>query len=65
MKRNMPGYSRVFHEDTDWNPITRRVESKIPQWDFGKKGHIGNIGLKPVTDTARWLAPKKEEPKED
>lgn len=45
-KRDLPGYYRVFHEDPDYK---RHLQVK-PE---------GSCSV-PVTNTARWLAPKTE-----
>lgn len=61
MKHLNPEYERVFHENPDYD--------RNPSWVFdppkGSRGNPSGAKLEgpsvaPVTDTARWLAPKKE-----
>ncbi|MBD5583695.1 MAG: hypothetical protein HDQ88_01240 [Clostridia bacterium] len=60
MEYHVPGYERVLHENPNWN--------STPEWTrnppIGTRGNPSGAKLEgpcptPVTDTAKWLAPRK------
>ena len=63
MELHIPGYNRVFRKDPDWNSVLLRDTRGHPP--TGTYGNPSGPMLEgpcpiPVTDTARWLAPRKE-----